>query len=130
TRHDLQAGLISWRAMTPVEHGPLDDKALEELRQQGKCKPFEKEYIRKDGNRVPILVGGMVLQGQPDHGIAFVLDLTDRKNTERALQDRERRLQAIVGTTPECIKQVSHDGTLLEMNPAGLKMIEADSAEA
>ncbi len=57
SREDVQAGLVNWRVMTPAEFLPADMRALEEIRQRGACTPFEKEYIRKDGSRVPILVG-------------------------------------------------------------------------
>lgn len=59
-----------------------------------------------------------------------VLDITERKHTQEAISDSEQRLRAIVETTPECVKLVAPDGTLLHMNAAGLKMIEADSVEA
>jgi len=52
----------------------------------------------------------------------------ERKQTEEALRASENRLRAIVEAEPECVKLVAHDGTLLDMNPAGLAMIEADSS--
>ena len=58
-----------------------------------------------------------------------VLDITEHKHAQEAISDSEQRLRAIVETTPECVKLVAPDGTLLHMNAAGLKMIEAGSAE-
>lgn len=57
----------------------------------------------------------------------FVSDITERKRTEEALQQNEARLRAIIDYEPECVKVVDRDGNLLDMNPAGLRMIEADS---
>lgn len=57
----------------------------------------------------------------------FVTDITERKQAEEALKENEARLRAIIDHEPECVKLVDRDGNLLEMNPAGLRMIEADS---
>jgi PAS domain S-box-containing protein len=79
---DLEAGFIDWAAMTPMEYADLDRRALEELATKGTCTPFEKEYIRKDGTRVPVLVGAANFEGSPNEGVCFVLDITARKQAE------------------------------------------------
>ena len=65
-------------------------------------QPFEKEYVRKDGSRVPVLVGAAVFEGRQDEGVAFVLDLTERKRAEAEREKRERLRQAqkmeLIGT--------------------------------
>jgi len=58
----------------------------------GTCKPFEKEFFRKDGSRVPILVGGAFFESKPDEGVVFVIDMTDRKQAEEKLRASEQRL--------------------------------------
>src|SRR5439155_16099747 len=65
-----------WDEITPPEFRERDERALGELAQQGICVPFEKEYLRKDGTRVPVLVGGAFLDGQKRQGVAFVLDVS------------------------------------------------------
>ena len=52
----LRTAGISWRALTPPEWAEADDRAYAELTGAGVCRPFEKEYFRKDGGRVPILL--------------------------------------------------------------------------
>lgn len=84
TREDLKAGRIDWRAMMPPEYEPADAKALEALA-AGTGTPVEKEYIRKDGSRVPILVGGALLDDPAHPGVAFVLDITERKQLQQQL---------------------------------------------
>lgn len=84
TREDLKAGRIDWRAMMPPEYEPADAKALEALA-AGTGTPVEKEYIRKDGSRVPILVGGALLDDAAHPGVAFVLDITERKQLQQQL---------------------------------------------
>ena len=87
-RVDLAAGL-SWRRLTPGEWRGHDEKVLANLKATGVFQPTEKEYVRKDGSRVPILLGGALFEIGGSDGVAFVLDLSDRKRTESALQRSE-----------------------------------------
>jgi PAS domain S-box-containing protein len=89
---DLVSGGVSWTALTPSEWRGADERALAELRTTGSCKAFEKEYFRKDGTRVPVLVGAATFGGRRDQGLAFVLDLTERKQAEDALRESESYL--------------------------------------
>ena len=82
TREDLEARLVDRAAMTPGEYVDLDRRAAEEVASKGTCTPFEKEYIRKDGARVPVLVGAASFEDGPDEGVCFVLDITARKLAE------------------------------------------------
>jgi len=82
SRVDLEAGIIDWAAMTPSEYAELDRRAAEELVAKGTCTPFEKEYVRKDGTRVPVLVGAAIFEDNPNEGVCFVLDITARKQAE------------------------------------------------
>src|SRR6266404_2170020 len=88
-REDLLSGRVRWRELTPEKWREADEQALAELAATGICKPFEKEYFRKDGSRVPVLVGAALLPGTPDEGVGFVLDLTERKRAEDALRRSE-----------------------------------------
>ncbi len=93
TRADLEAGRVGWAAMTPPEYADLDRHALEELATAGVCTPFEKEYVRKDGSRVPILLGAATFEDSPSEGVCFLLDITERKRTDRALRESEERFR-------------------------------------
>jgi PAS domain S-box-containing protein len=93
TRDDLRSGKIRWTDITPSEYAYLDEIALQQLRETGACIPFEKEYLRKDGSRVPILLGGAFLEGSQTTGVSFVWDITERKQIEAALQQANDELE-------------------------------------
>lgn len=82
SREDLLAGKIRWPELTPPEYAPLDELAHEEGLRFGACTPFEKELIRKDGTRVPVLIATAVLQLSPFKWISFVQDLRERDRSE------------------------------------------------
>jgi PAS domain S-box-containing protein len=94
TRADLDAGRIRWRDMTPPELVEQDRRALNELRATGVCVPFEKEFIRQDGSRVPIFVGPAMFEDNRDEGFCFVLDLSERKRLEEQIL-RAQRVESI-----------------------------------
>ena len=82
TKDEVLKGKVRWKDMTPPEYRHLDEKALKEISSKGFCKPFEKEYIRKDGSRVPILLGASLTPGYKNNGVCFVLDITERKKID------------------------------------------------
>jgi len=90
TRADLEAGPIDWLAMTPPEYADLDQRALKELIATGVCKPLEKEFIRKDGKRVAVLLGAATFEDDPRAGVCFALDLTERKKLEHQLLQAQK----------------------------------------
>jgi PAS domain S-box-containing protein len=92
-------GRINWRELTPIEYKYLDDRAILEVQTSGVSKIYEKEYIHRNGKRVPIVLGVALLNDSQEHGVAFVQDITDRKLAEkecdRLLQcERTARQQA------------------------------------
>lgn len=85
TREELTTDGISWPALTPVESHVRQFEAFEEVRRTGRCKPFELDLIRKDGSRVAVLVGGARLSARRRDGVAFVLDISERRQFRRRL---------------------------------------------
>ena len=86
---DLASGRVRWTDLTPAEWRGHDERALADLKAIGIFQPFEKEYFRKDGSRVPVLLGGALFEGAGNEGVAFVLDLSEQKRAERALRRSE-----------------------------------------
>jgi len=104
THEELEAGLIDWRAMTPADSLIKDEIALQQLREYGASVPFEKEYILKDGTRLPMMMGGIRLKQNPLEWMCYVVDLTDRKRAEGA-ERTARRLEA----RQLVVNQIAHE---------------------
>jgi PAS domain S-box-containing protein len=90
-REDLVSGRVRWTDLTPPEWRDGNERAVEEVKMTGSLQPYEKEYFRKDGSRVPVLIGSAAFDEQRDQGVAFVLDLTERKRAEAEARESERR---------------------------------------
>ncbi len=121
TRGSLDAGTFRWRDATPTEYLSLDAKAIEECRQRGACTPFEKEYIRQDGSRVPVLIGFATIDGLEDRYIVTVQDLTQSKAAEARMRASEATLRAFYESSPLCmgvVELVGDDIRHLYDNPA------------
>ncbi|HEY9724939.1 MAG TPA: PAS domain S-box protein [Chroococcales cyanobacterium] len=102
-REDLHQGKVDWKAMSPPDYRELDKCKVEELKVSGVCIPFEKEYVRKDGRRIPILIGAALLEGSEQNTIAFAVDLSDRDRALEALKESEERFRHMADTAPVLI---------------------------
>src|SRR4029077_5764258 len=91
---DIASGRVRWTELTPPEWRDRDERAITELKTTGIFQPFEKEYFRKDGSRVPVLLGGALFEGNGNDGVAFVLDLTEQKRAQEKLQEAQQSLYA------------------------------------
>jgi PAS domain S-box-containing protein len=100
TREEMNRGEINWLAMTPPEYMAREQQAHRELAESRVCTPFEKEYIRKDGKHVPILIGGAFLEGSWEEGVSFVIDVADRWDALRRLQASQNLFQAFADNSP------------------------------
>jgi PAS domain S-box-containing protein len=109
TREELRAGLVRWDEMTPPEYRHLDERAIEEIKRSGACTPFEKEHIRRDGTRVPVLIGSARLDETSRDCVCFIVDLTEQKRAA----NRTARLQAITAALSEALTPVQAASAVL-----------------
>jgi PAS domain S-box-containing protein len=122
TREDLLENRIRWREMTPPEHAKASQYSVMELQTKGVCTPFEKEYIRKDGSRVPVLLGSTLLDDRTKI-IGFVLDLSDRKRLENQLAESEARVRRLIDSNMIGVIFVDFEGKITEANDAFLEIV-------
>jgi PAS domain S-box-containing protein len=95
-REDLVAGRLRWTNLTPPEWRKRHEQVwTPEIKMTGTVQPYEKEYFRKDGNRVPVLVGAASFDESGNQGVSFVLDLTERKRAEAEARESEGRYRAV-----------------------------------
>jgi len=97
---ELHAGKILRANLTPAEFKPLDVRGLQELFTTGSAMPYEKEYQRRDGTRVPVLIGSTTLTEEPLTWIGFVVDLTEQRRTQWALRENEEQFRALTKASP------------------------------
>jgi PAS domain S-box-containing protein len=110
TREDLEQGGIDLEAATPPEFLEITSEHMSQLRKTGSCPPFEKEYLRSDGSRVPVLVGGAALSQEPEvNWIRFAVDLSTQKILERELRQANRELAKSNQNLQRFAYVVAHD---------------------
>ena len=110
-REDLVSGRVRWTDLTPAEWRGSDERAMADLKVRRSFQPFEKEYFRKDGSRVRVLLGGALFEGNGNEGVAFVLDLTEQKRVQEMLQQAQQTLY----TTQVELARVSRVTTMGEL---------------
>ncbi|HEX7468097.1 MAG TPA: PAS domain S-box protein [Methanobacterium sp.] len=115
-----QLHTIDWSTkLTPLEWREMEKQKLDELNRTGQPVQYEKEYIRKDGSRVPIeLLVNMVLnmEGNPEYYYSFITDITERKKAEEEIEFEKKRLETILETNPSAVIIVEADGKISYIN--------------
>src|SRR6202022_1060436 len=94
-REDLVSGRIRWADLTPPDWRDGNNARIEQQKSSGRFEAFEKEYTRKDGSRVPVLIGGATFEEGGNQGVAYVLDLTERKRVEAEARENEQRYREV-----------------------------------
>jgi PAS domain S-box-containing protein len=108
---DIASGRVRWKDLTPAEWRNRDEQAIAEIKGSSIFRPFEKEYLRKDGTRVPVLLGGALFESGGNDGVAFVLDLTEQRRAQKDLQQAQQSLY----TTQVELARVSRLTTMGEL---------------
>ncbi|MCR8960565.1 ATP-binding protein [Variovorax sp. S2] len=137
---ELSSGQMRWRDLMPTWWDEGDDQIMRTLQATSVVPPFEGEYVRKDGSIVPVLIGIALFDGKPAEGVAFVLDLTDRKKAEQAALDSERRYHDVelklldanrVASIAQLSASIAHEinqplSGIITNAGTGLRMLDAD----
>jgi PAS domain S-box-containing protein len=118
---ELVAGRIRWTDLTPPDWRDRDTRWIQDHKMTGSLQPFEKEYFRKDGSRIPVLIGVATFEQGGNQGVAFVVDLTHRKCAEEALRESEAKFRDYAETASDWFWEIGPDYrfTLLTENAFG-----------
>jgi PAS domain S-box-containing protein len=128
SQDELAEGPVSRQSVTPPEWAARDRDAIEQLRRNGSFQPYEKEYLHRDGHRVPVLVGGAVIDRNPLRWVTFVVDLTARQRAEREraeLVARERTARAEASGARERLAFLLRAGALVAATRDQDELLEA-----
>ncbi|HUZ23361.1 MAG TPA: SpoIIE family protein phosphatase [Streptosporangiaceae bacterium] len=113
---DLAAGRVHHRSITAPQWADRDRAAMEQLRRTGAVRPFDKEYVHRDGHRVPVVIGAAVIDRNPLRWVTFIIDLTARQRAERERAELiagERAARAEAGTARERLTFLMRAGGLV-----------------
>ncbi|MDQ6655889.1 MAG: PAS domain S-box protein, partial [Verrucomicrobiota bacterium] len=125
---DLAKQQIRWDRMTPSEFLPRKREAIEEFKRTGRISTYEQQYIRKDGTRWWALFSGTRLN--EELGVEFIVDITDRKQIEQALQASEERMRTIADNVPPLIWTNDANGDAIYFNKRFLDYTGLTTEEA
>jgi PAS domain S-box-containing protein len=129
TRDDLAAGRLNFRDMTPAEWTVRNEEGIGTIKTEGYAAPYEKEYFRKDGSRMPLIIAGTRFDDSPSEGMSILIDISASKRAEQevarlaAESERQRRLyETVLTNTPDFVYVFSLDHKVLYANDALIKM--------
>jgi PAS domain S-box-containing protein len=107
---------MGWTDLTPEEWRARDEVAVADLKATGTMQPYQKEYFRKDGSRVPVLVGAALFEEGGNDGVAFALDLSEQKRVEEAFLRVEQQARAIVDSALDAVVVMDAEGKITDWN--------------
>ncbi|MCP3926376.1 MAG: PAS domain S-box protein [Desulfobacterales bacterium] len=112
SREDLREGKLSWEKITTTEYYDLILKKIKEVKEKGFCTSFEKEYTRKDGSKIPVLVGGIT--GTGGQIISYSINLNKKRSGDVKLKRSEAKSRALLNAIPDLMLIMTREGLILD----------------
>ena len=128
TREEFENGKVDWISITPPEWISVDENAIRELHESGKCPPYEKEYQLRDGKRITVILADALLPGPEEHIAAFALEITDRKMAEKEVQSLNKRLELLVMAIQELSIAPNMERIIDVVSTSARKLVNASGA--
>lgn len=114
---------LSYWQITPEEYAGQEREQLASLRDHGRYGPYEKEYLHKDGHRVPVRLNGLLIERGEE---TFIWSAVEDISAETAANERQRTLATILEASPDLVGTASLDGEIRYVNPGGLQLLGWD----
>ena len=130
SREELRAGRVRWESLTPAEYLDLDQQAFAELASgRDSSTPYEKEFVLRNGTRVPVFMSRSLLPGYKDRGVAFAIDLTERKRAEQRLRESREMVSSVVASLYGHVAVLDRDGNIIAVNDEWLRFVRDNGAD-
>jgi PAS domain S-box-containing protein len=107
TRKEIQEGGLTWEKITPPEFRQNEEARHKQLEREQRLPPCQMEYQHKNGARIPVLIGSSLLPGHENTGVAFILDITELKETQRTLQQLNETLEGRVESRAAALRDAN-----------------------
>lgn len=100
SEEEVRSGKVRWNKITPEEFSEIETAKIMEAKKHGSCKPYEKQYIRKDGTRIWVIIGFVLIESAEEELIAFILDIQKMKENQLELERRNKFIQTVMDNLP------------------------------
>jgi PAS domain S-box-containing protein len=122
SRDELEAGQLRWDTLTAPEYREHSREAVEDVIRGQASTLIEKEYLLRDGRRIPVIISAALLPGSADMGVAVILDVSRRRQVERELDEKEEQYRSIFNAAQDGFVITDWRGIIVEANPQACHM--------
>jgi PAS domain S-box-containing protein len=116
SREEMERDQLRWDVLTPPEYCHLDQKAIDDLDARRPTTPYEKEYVLRDGRRVPVMITSTLLGEATEYGLVMAIDVTQHRLIERAMRENEQQYHNVFDAANDGFIICDLQGFVVEAN--------------